>query len=508
MHLGFRVAGRFRLEEIVRAFTTGRAYLATDERSNRRMLAFEDAATRGSSVDQLVAWSGRSAAVLPVELVVRERVSVALFSVDRGTTLAELQRPRNADPMGPSSLADRPNAEVPPIVALPYARTLAGTLFEALATLHEAGLVHGGLAPRNVWVSPNGRVRLLGLGLYLDEASVAFAGHQQLWPYVAPERILPNGKPAKIGPTLASDMFSAALIAYACLAGTVPDAPAGRPAFSTSERAVSDQLAMLQRRATEEAPPLSSHAPLDDDLDAFFERALSARPGARYANARELLEAWRQLAPASADGVLFETAPSATEDALPTSAPESGPRRSAALEPEEIERPPSTERLPGLQARTLEPAVAATYRREEQEALFEAALSWVRADRPILPTDVVHALGRELTARVDQERARLAWEAAGAARAHVFVGSGDELHRVAALPSAREALTALSSEHRREVVAVLALLATNQAPRGVEPLGDPLSHLSVQVGEVRVLTCMEHGALVFVALASGWALPP
>lgn len=56
VHLGFRVAGRFRLDEIVRAFTIGRAYLATDERSNRRVLAFEDAGTRslGGSTGRVV----------------------------------------------------------------------------------------------------------------------------------------------------------------------------------------------------------------------------------------------------------------------------------------------------------------------------------------------------------------------------------------------------------------------------------------------------------------------
>lgn len=235
-------------------------------------------------MDQLVAWSGRCTAVLPVELVVRERASVAIFGVDRGTTLAERLRPRKAD--GLASLTDSAHSETPPIAAVQEARAVAGRLFEALATLHEVGIVHGGL-----------------------------------------------------------------------------------------------------------------------------------------------------------------------------------------------------------------------------ELLFEAALAWVRADRPILPTDAVHALARELAKRVDQKRTRTAWEEAGSERTHVFVGSGDELHRLVALPSAREALMALSTEHRREVVAVLGLLATNQAPRGVEPLGDPMSHLCVQVGEVRVLTCVRDGALVFVALASGWALP-
>jgi hypothetical protein len=500
MHLGFRVAGRFRLDELVRAFTTGRAYFANDERSGRRVLAFEDAATRGASVDQLVAWSGRSAVAVPVEQVVRERMSVAFFGVDGGTTLAELQRPRGVSPTDPASLADRPNAEAPPIVEVPHARALVGRIFEALATLHEAALVHGGLAPRNVWVSADGRVRFLGLGLYLDEAEVAFAGHTQLWPFIAPERLLPAGRPAKVGPTFGSDVFSAALIAYACLAGTVPHAPASRPAFSTTERSESDQLAMLRRRATEEAPPLSSHAPLEDDLDAFFARALSPRPSARYATGRELLDAWRAIAPAAT----AESGARPTTSAFASSL-EAG---SAAAAPPSDELPPSTERIPTVQAQPPAPSALATYRRGEQESLFEAALAWVRADRPLLPTDVVHTLARELTVRVDQERARRAWEEAGNARAHVFAGSGDELHRVVALPAARDALAALATERRREVVAVLALLATNQAPRGVEPLGDSLGHLSVQVGEFRVLTCVRDGALVFVALVTGWSLPP
>jgi hypothetical protein len=254
VHIGFRVAGRFRLDEIVRAFTIGRAYLATDERSNRRVLAFEDAGTRGASVDQLVAWSGRCTAVLPVEMVVRERVSVAIFGVDRGTTLAERLRPRKADPNGLASLADSPHSETPPIAALQDGRAVAGRLFEALATLHEVGIVHGGVSPRNLWLSSDGRVRFLGLGLYLDEAAVAYAGHVQTWPFIAPDRLLPTGKPASVGPTFAGDVFAASLIAFACLAGVVPPRASRSPPVldlgARRERPTGDVAASRDRGRT------------------------------------------------------------------------------------------------------------------------------------------------------------------------------------------------------------------------------------------------------------------
>jgi mRNA-degrading endonuclease RelE of RelBE toxin-antitoxin system len=69
-----------------------------------------------------------------------------------------------------------------------------------------------------------------------------------------------------------------------------------------------------------------------------------------------------------------------------------------------------------------------------------------------------------------------------------------------ALPCAKEDLLALEIERRRAVLAVLAELVLNPAPRGVEALGDAAGYLRLRAAELRVLYRVKDGAVTLVRL--------
>lgn len=87
----------------------------------------------------------------------------------------------------------------------------------ALVALHEAGLVHGDVSPRNVLVDAVGRARVLDLGLchdaMEDPAALRGAGTPA---YMAPEQV------RRERPTLRSDVFSFCVLAFEVLFGPHP----------------------------------------------------------------------------------------------------------------------------------------------------------------------------------------------------------------------------------------------------------------------------------------------
>src|SRR5262249_44866974 len=90
-----------------------------------------------------------------------------------------------------------------------------------LAGAHEAGLVHRGIKPANIWIEgPHGRVQILGFGLLSAEEGdmrVTQAGMILGTPhYMSPEQAA--GKPVDGR----SDLFSLGVILYRMCAGELP----------------------------------------------------------------------------------------------------------------------------------------------------------------------------------------------------------------------------------------------------------------------------------------------
>ncbi|WP_143642441.1 serine/threonine-protein kinase, partial [Streptomyces viridochromogenes] len=143
----------------------------------------------------------------------------------------------------------------------PSVRALGAGLAEALAAVHELGLVHRDVKPSNVLLTLDGPLLIdFGIARALDgTASLTSSGVSIGSPgYMAPEQIL--GK----GVTGAADVFSlGAVLAYAA---------AGEPPFS------GDTSAALLYKVVHEEPELDA---LDDTLRELVARCLAKEPGAR-----------------------------------------------------------------------------------------------------------------------------------------------------------------------------------------------------------------------------------
>lgn len=168
----------------------------------------------------------------------------------------------------------------------------AAQVAEALAALHERGIVHRDVKSSNVVLRPDGTATLIDLG------SAAFAGaaadHGALSPYSASPQQL-AGEP----PTPADDAYAFGVLLYELLSGYPPF----YPNFSR-ERVLREPVAAL--RPTRAAP---------GQLTELVMQLLAKAPAERPARMAEIAHRLRELERAAAD------ADAATPSATPGAAP-------------------------------------------------------------------------------------------------------------------------------------------------------------------------------------------
>jgi hypothetical protein len=161
---------------------------------------------------------------------------------------------------------------------------LATQLADGIARAHESGIVHRDLKPSNVFVTSEGRVKILDFGLAAlrlhpgdDERSTTAAGRLTspgiavgTLGYMSPEQA--RGEV----PTPASDQFSLGCLFYEMLTG--------RPAFSRSSAA--ETFSAILRDDPRPIDEINPSVP--QPLRWILERCLAKAPRDRYASTRDL----------------------------------------------------------------------------------------------------------------------------------------------------------------------------------------------------------------------------
>ncbi|HYT68765.1 MAG TPA: protein kinase [Vicinamibacterales bacterium] len=168
---------------------------------------------------------------------------------------------------------------VPPRKAAEFASQIAA----ALAVAHARGIVHRDLKPENLFITKDGRIKILDFGLAKAEAAAAVGSIATAVAgtaagtvlgtvgYMAPEQV--RGEPADAR----SDIFA--------LGATLYEMLAGRRAFSRAS-AVETMNAILNEDPPEIAPEVSAVIP--GALQAILSRCLEKRPEDRFHSAHDL----------------------------------------------------------------------------------------------------------------------------------------------------------------------------------------------------------------------------
>ncbi|MEY9871048.1 hypothetical protein ABH931_000502 [Streptacidiphilus sp. MAP12-33] len=166
----------------------------------------------------------------------------------------------------------------------PWAVAVAAQLCPVLAAVHDAGVVHRDLKPRNLMLRHDGTLVALDLGvaavLGADTTRVTVTGSPVGSPaYMSPEQAMGTA----VGP--ASDLYSLGAVLYELLTGSAP--------FEGSSA-----LGTLHRHLHEApVPPRSARPDLPPALDALVMWLLAKDPAQRPADAHTVYRALAPLLP-------------------------------------------------------------------------------------------------------------------------------------------------------------------------------------------------------------------
>jgi serine/threonine-protein kinase len=156
--------------------------------------------------------------------------------------------------------------------ALEIARQVA----EALAYLHEKGVVHRDIKPENILITADGSIKLLDFGIALDESARRLTWFGLSNPVGTPDYMAPEQIGGRRGDAR-TDVYAVGTLLYEMLTGNLP--------FSSS-----NPQALLRAKANEDPrPPTYYVSNFDPSLEAIILKAIERSPRDRYPSAAELL---------------------------------------------------------------------------------------------------------------------------------------------------------------------------------------------------------------------------
>lgn len=163
----------------------------------------------------------------------------------------------------------------------PFVQTVLNSVLAALASAHDAGILHRDVKPGNILFTAAGEAKLADFGIAKTAGGArTMTGHVVgTMAYLSPDRLA--GKPA----TPADDLYAVGVVGYEALTGRRPFPQQAFPALAN---------AILH----DTPPPIAALRPdVRPELAAVFERAMTRNPAARFYQAGAMREALN--APAS-----------------------------------------------------------------------------------------------------------------------------------------------------------------------------------------------------------------
>ena len=193
------------------------------------------------------------------------------------------------------------------------ASSIAASVADALGVAHAARIVHRDVKPANVMLTPDGRTKLMDLGIArnMDGESITHASSiLGTAGYVSPEQA--RGDPVDHR----SDIYSLGCVLYEMLTGRQP--------FEAQ-----DPLAMAYKHVHEApVPPTSLEPSIPPALEAVTLRAMEKKPGSRFQNVEEMASALDdRTAPVAPLTTTTPMPPVPATAPLPKAHPDTLPRR-------------------------------------------------------------------------------------------------------------------------------------------------------------------------------------
>ena len=315
--LGRVLDGRYRIGRVLGHGGFGITYLAWDDNLHLRLAIKEyfprDSAGRGPDGISLAVYSGPAGEQFAYGLdrFLEEARTLAHFDQHPGiVTVKNFFRANGTgycvmDYVEGVTLRQYLEQQPGGRIGVADALKLLMPVMDALRAVHKAGLLHRDLAPDNIYLTADGRIKLLDFGA----ARYAASEHSKslsiiLKPGYAPEEQYRSK--GKQGPW--TDVYGLAATFYRAITGSVPP--------EALDRTEEDEL----------LPPSKLGIAIQPHQEAVLLKALAIKAPLRYQSIHEFQQAWRTAAlPVSAPSAAAGMAESTPPPVTPGPAPALGP---------------------------------------------------------------------------------------------------------------------------------------------------------------------------------------